>query len=113
MQKSDINKRNLDAANINLMSKYKTLKARYYDKLIRNSSGNAKEFFAIMRNKRKPKQRLPVKMNYLGHGYYGEERFSNLNECLSSCFAQSLIDFDKKYDEFDIQLSDIRGQAEK
>lgn len=100
-------KAKLKRANIDLMKEYNKQKSLYYARLIQNSAGKSRELFTIMKEKRKPTQRLPIRMTYNGQSFYGASRAQKIAEYLESCFIPSSMVFSNDFDEYDIQLGDI------
>lgn len=72
-------KQRLKLANIELYSKYKTLKDLHYQKRIQNIGGNAREFYKLMRTKRKTKdyELLHEQLNDL-HRMHSDDSYSAL-----------------------------------
>lgn len=101
------NKNLLKQANIDLFAEYKKQKQLYFNRLVQNSSGNSREIYTLMKEKRKPTQKLPIRMTLQGRNYYGANRGEKIAEYLESCFAQSTIAFSNDFDELDMQIGDI------
>lgn len=107
----NVDKHALKLANIALKAESLRLKTIHFDKLIQNSSGKSRELFTIMKEKRKPVQKLPIRMTHQGHSLYGAARAEKLAEFLESCFFPSLMQFSQNFDEFDEQIGDIYRQS--
>lgn len=89
------------------MAEYVKQKTLYFNQLIQNASGNSREIYVLMKEKRKPTQRLPVRMTYQGANFYGDSRGQKIAEYLHSCFVPAETEFSSEFDDFDVQLGDI------
>lgn len=97
-------KLNLKKANIALMNEYTKLKAKYFDNLIKNRFNDSRDFYKIMKSRKRPSNQLPPAMEHLGLPIYGENRIIAIANHLKSCFTESSMQFS---DDVDISLDQI------
>lgn len=85
IDQSHDNKEALKIANI---KHYNQLKINYHQKLINNTSGDASEFYSVMKNRSKANSSLPIVMYNNERQFIGSARFNAIASQLESAFTK-------------------------
>lgn len=104
---TDLNKANLQLTYANLYHQYNYLKSAYYSKILTNNGNNHREFYKIMKSKRKTSSKFPVAMSYKNIKYHGLIKYHYIWKHLQSCYIQSRFIFASSNENFIEQISDV------
>lgn len=80
------NKGALDFANAQMYIEYNRLKDKYFQDMIAQMGGTKKNFYAVMKSKRKPKTSIPPIMTIDGRTLTGDQRLNALNDIFKNAY---------------------------
>lgn len=106
---TDNNRELLKLASISVVKQFHKLKDAYYRKLIDNIGGHSREFFDMMRTKKKKKSVLPLQMSLDGRLFHGSDRLIALTNHLQSCFSCPIDAFSSDLNELSDEIFEIYG----